>query len=295
MSTLPRLRILSLRVFGLGAIVAAAAWQAGWNGPSPAYAAEACERSAFHVMIDVGHTAAVPGALSARGVPEYTFNLQLADVITQALLDAGFDRTVKLITATAPWRGLIQRATRANGAHADLFIAIHHDSVPDNLIETWQYEGKENKYSDRFSGYAIFASNANGDRNGSLAFGHLLGKELQKRGLHYTPHYTLPLMGRYRHELLDSDSGVYRYDQLVVLRNTRMPAVLLEAGSIVNRQEELELGTPERRLALANAVADAVADFCAARAQPATLRQVKAPASGNAAAAARAAGASLAH
>ncbi len=107
MSMLPRLRILSLRVFGLGAIVAAAAWQAGSNGPSPAYAAEACERSAFHVMIDVGHTAAVPGALSARGVPEYTFNLQLADVITQALLDAGFDKTVKLITATAPWRGLI--------------------------------------------------------------------------------------------------------------------------------------------------------------------------------------------
>jgi hypothetical protein len=35
------------------------------------------------------------------------------------------------------------------------------------------------------------------------------------------------------------DAGVYRYDQLVVLRST--PAVLLEAGSIVNRQEELEL------------------------------------------------------
>jgi len=286
----------------LGALVAllvAAAARPAWSEEqAPAAAAPAhsnCQPSAFRVVVDVGHTLDVPGALSARGVPEYTFNLQLADVITQALLDAGFDRTVKLITATAPWRGLIQRATRANGAHADLFIAIHHDSVPDNLIETWQYEGKENKYSDRFSGYAIFASNANGDRNGSLAFGHLLGKELQKRGLHYTPHYTLPLMGRYRHELLDSDSGVYRYDQLVVLRNTRMPAVLLEAGSIVNRQEELELGTPERRLALANAVADAVADFCAARAQPATMRQVKAPASGNAAAAARAAGASLAH
>ncbi len=294
MSMLPRLRILSLRVFGLGAIVAAAAWQAGWNGPSPAYAAEACERSAFHVMIDVGHTAAVPGALSARGVPEYTFNLQLAEIITQALLDAGFDKTVKLITATAPWRGLAERATRANGARADLFIAIHHDSVPDNLAETWDYEGQKNQYCDRFSGYAIFVSNANGDRSGSLAFGHLLGKELQKRDLHYTPHYTLPLMGRYRHELLDSEAGVYRYDHLVVLRNTRMPAVLLEAGSIVNRQVVLGLGTPVRRLAVAQAVVAAVTDFCAAR-SPAAVRQVKAPASGNAAAAARAAGASLAH
>ena len=51
-------------------------------------------------------------------------------------------------------------------------------------------------------------------------------------------------MGHRRRELLDADAGVYRYDQLIVLRMTRMPAVLLEAGSIVNRQEELELGAP---------------------------------------------------
>jgi hypothetical protein len=37
-----------------------------------------------------------------------------------------------------------------------------------------------------------------------------------------------------------------------------MPAVLLEAGSIVNRQEELDLATPERRLLVAKAVTAAV-------------------------------------
>ena len=42
-----------------------------------------------------------------------------------------------------------------------------------------------------------------------------------------------------------------------------MPAVLLEAGSIINRQEELELASPERRLAVAEAVAAAVEEFCA--------------------------------
>ena len=71
-----------------------------------------------------------------------------------------------------------------------------------------------------------------------------------------------------------------------------MPAVLLEAGSIVNRQEELELGTPERRLGIAKAVVAAVTDFCAAR-LPAAVRQVKAPAS--TAASERAKPASLAH
>ncbi|HXD13060.1 MAG TPA: N-acetylmuramoyl-L-alanine amidase [Xanthobacteraceae bacterium] len=185
----------------------------------------------------------------------------------QALIAAGFDKTVRLVTATAPWPGLRERAARANGMHADLFIAIHHDSVPDGLLETWQYEGKENHFSDRFSGYAIFVSNDNADRAGSLAFGRFLGKELESRGLHYTPHYTLALMGRHRHQLLDADAGVYRYDQLMVLRETRMPAVLLEAGSIVNRQEELELATPERRLLIAQAAAAAVENFCTARAR----------------------------
>jgi N-acetylmuramoyl-L-alanine amidase len=249
----------------------------------PAAKADGCVRSAFHVIVDVGHTAGVPGADSARGAPEYGFNLKLADVIKQALVEAGFDKTVRMITTRAPYSGLFERATRANGAHADLFISIHHDSVPDHLIETWQFDGKENHYSDRFSGYALFVSNDNGDRRGSLAFGHLLGQELQKAGLHYTPHYTLPLMGRYRHELLDAEAGVYRYDQLIVLRNTRMPAVLLEAGSIVNRKEELELGTPERRQLVAKAVVAAVEDFCTARAQPLEAQQAKPPAAKTAA------------
>ena len=126
--------------------------------------------------------------------------------------------------------------------HADLFIAIHHDSVPDNLMQTWQYEGQQQQYNDDYPGYALFISNDNGDRAGSLLFGHFLGKELQARGLHYTPHYTLALMGHRRRELIDAEAGVYRYDQLIVLRMTRMPAVLLEAGSIVNRPGGVGIG-----------------------------------------------------
>jgi len=59
-------------------------------------------------------------------------------------------------------------------------------------------------------------------------------------------------MGHRQRQLLDAQAGVYRYDQLIVLKETRMPAVLLEAGSIVNRTEELLLATPER-LALVGA------------------------------------------
>jgi len=237
-----------------------------------------CQRAAFRVVVDVGHTLDVPGAPSSRGMPEYAFNLQLARQIKQTLVDAGFDKTVLLITAKAPPAGLFERAIVANRLPADLFISIHHDSVPDNLIHTWQYDGQDQQYNDDYPGYALFVSNDNGDRAGSLLFGKFLGKALQARGLQFTPHYTLPLMGNRRRQLLDADAGVYRYDQLVVLRFTRMPALLLEAGSIVNRQEELELATPERRTLTSEAVAAAVEDFCAARAQPKTEQMVKRPA-----------------
>ena len=54
------------------------------------------QHSEFRVVIDVGHTVAVPGAMSARGVPEYAFNRQLAQDVDQALVAAGFDQTMLL-------------------------------------------------------------------------------------------------------------------------------------------------------------------------------------------------------
>ena len=84
---------------------------------------------------------------------------------------------------------------------------------------------------------------------------------------------------RYRHELIDAEAGVYRYDHLIVLHTAHMPAVLLEAGSIINRQEELELATPERRLMVAEAVTAAVEGFCESREQAVTGQLPSKPAS----------------
>jgi N-acetylmuramoyl-L-alanine amidase len=227
-----------------------------------------CQPTTFRVVVDVGHTLDVPGAMSARGVPEYAFNLQLAKDIKQALGDGGFDKTELMITPTAPPRGLIERVARANHMAADLFISIHHDSVPDRLLQTWQYEGQENHFNDDYPGYALFVSKDNSNYAGSLQFGRLLGLALEAGGLKYTSHYVLPIMGHRQRVLVDAEAGVYRYDQLIVLRETRMPALLLEAGSIVNRAEELELGSKERRALTSTAVVAAVEDFCAARTHP---------------------------
>src|SRR6516164_3962310 len=260
----------------LGVIIAITLLAAGVEGlcaqGASQAASESCARASFRVVVDVGHTVGVPGAMSARGIPEYAFNLQLGREIKQALVDAGFEQTVLLITATAPRLGLVERAARANSMHANLFISIHHDSVPDNLKHSWDFGGLKNEINDDYPGYAIFISNENADPAGSRRFGHLLGRVLERRTLYYTPHYTFALIGHHRRILVASEAGVYRYDELIVLRRTSMPAVLLEAGSIVNRQEELELGTPERRSRTSAAIVAAVENFCAARARPPGVR-----------------------
>lgn len=236
-----------------------------------------CSPATFRVLLDVGHTAKVPGAKSARGNHEYDFNLNLAQVIERDLLAAGFAQTVLMITTTPPRRGLFERAVRATTLKADLFLAIHHDSVPDSFLEKWEFDGEQHTYCDRFSGHSIFISNGNGARNASLDFARMLGLEMKARGLQYTPHYTQAFMGHRRRVLVDAEAGVYRYDQLVVLKSTRMPAVLLEAGSIINRAEEFALMTPARQQTISAAVTEAVKAFCATRPQHAPAAAARRP------------------
>ncbi len=221
-----------------------------------------CDRSKFRVILDVGHTVEAPGAISARNVPEYDFNLRLATQIEQSLIEDGFNKTVLLVTAGRARPSLFDRAAKANGLSANLLVSIHHDSVPDSLLENWEFEGKESHFSDRFTGHSIFVSYENPHLNGSLLFGRLLGNELKDRGLQYARQYTQPIMGRYQRELVDRDAGVYRYDKLIVLKGTQMPAVLFEAGSIINRDEELEMNSAERLDLISASLRAAVKMFC---------------------------------
>jgi N-acetylmuramoyl-L-alanine amidase len=224
-----------------------------------------CDRAQFRVILDVGHTAEAPGAMSARNVPEYDFNLRLAKEIGQGLIDDGFVKTVLLVTHGPAMPSLLERTTVANHLSANLFLSIHHDSVPDSFLQEWDYDGKPSHFSDSFRGYSLFVSYENHDIKDSLRFGKLIGKQLKDRGLPYAGHYAEEFMGRHQRQLVDADVGVYRYDQLVVLKETKMPAVLLEAGSIINRSEENLMNLPEHRALISMAVATAVEMFCKAR------------------------------
>jgi N-acetylmuramoyl-L-alanine amidase len=224
-----------------------------------------CNPAKFRIVLDVGHTAESEGAISARRVSEFVFNLRLAKRIEEKLKAEGFTETRLLLTEGKARRSLVKRVAAANNLPADLFLSIHHDSVPNKFLEDWEFEGKKSHFSDRFSGYSVFVSRNNPDFKTSLSFAELIGKEMKAQGLDYAQQYSQPIMGRHQRPLLNRETGVYRYDELIVLRKTRMAAVLLEAGSIINRDEELKMNSPERRDIISSGVTAAVKEFCEPR------------------------------
>ncbi len=257
-----------MRTITLGALtlamVAAAAILAN-AAPAAAEAARqgaACDPARFKVAVDVGHTVENQGATSARGVKEYVFNLRLATQMEQALKEAGFAQTHFFVMHGTTRAQLFKRAERANALGVDVFVSIHHNDVQEQYKSKWEHEGETRSYSDQFSGHSLFVSRENPRFSDSLAFGRLLGLELKSRGLIYTRHHTEDVPGE-RRELLDAEAGVYRYDRLVVLMYTKVPAVLVEAGIIVNRDDELVLESPERQAVITAALLAAVERYCA--------------------------------
>ena len=257
----------SLLAVSLLTLVAAPPANAQLSKPAPKTpVAASCDRANFRIILDVGHSEEVPGAISARGATEYSYNLNLAQKIHAKLRDAGFSKAHLLVTPGRAIAGLVSRVHYAAHSPADLFLSIHHDAVPDKFLEKWTYEGKPLNYCDRFKGHSIFVSHYNSDYPSSLKFAKLLGHQLKKQGMTYAPHYVEKFMGIRQRQLVDADAGVYRFDNLVVLMSTNMPAVLLEAGSIINRDEELEMANPVHQATIAASVTTAVEQYCQAQA-----------------------------
>ena len=90
-----------------------------------------------------------------------------------------------------------------------------------------------------------------------MDFAKALGVAMRRQGLMPTLHHAEPIKGENR-ELVNPDLGIYRFDDLIVLKSAPMPAALLECGVIVNRAEEAELLTEERQQKAVAAIHQAV-------------------------------------
>ncbi len=190
--------------------------------------------------MDVGHYAAEPGVISASGVPEFEYNLALALEVKADLEKKNLK--VRLIGERGDYAVLHHRTRDAQGA--DLFVSIHHDSVKEELLPQ----------ADRFSGFSLFISKLNSKAEKSLACASAIGAKLRAAGFTPSRYHADPVTGAPR-PFADEANGVHWYDNLAVGRTATMPSVLVEAGVIVNREEERRMRDPEVRRRIAQAVA----------------------------------------
>lgn len=204
------------------------------------------------IAIDVGHSLKSTGSTSARGNPEFLFNQKLATTLNSLLKQGGVSST--LIGDDGGMSDLFARTQSAENQSATFFISIHHDSVQEKYLSTWEFEGKSRQYSDQFSGFSVFVSRKNAHLEKSLECGKMIGKALQNSGFPLATHHNEPIPHENR-PWADREAGVSYYDDLIVLKTAAMPAVLVEAGVIVNRDDELKLMQDETRKKIAVAIA----------------------------------------
>jgi N-acetylmuramoyl-L-alanine amidase len=213
----------------------------------------------FNIAIDIGHSRDSGGALSARNRPEYAYNLKMGLTLLRELNKDPLLRAF-IVNPEGRTISLEQRVDLINGARPDFLISIHHDSVQPVFLSEWSYRGTPATYCDKYRGYSIFISERNAQPKLSRSYAIAIGKQLRKSGFFPSAHHAEMVEGEGRQQI-DSKTGVYRYDGLVVLQKSHCPAVLLECGIIKNRAEELLLRNPAYRKRLARAIRSAVREI----------------------------------
>ena len=149
MKVAARLEFIFLTHAMLGLLVAFAVRSQGAVVPHemhPSTSPGQCDPPSFRVAIDVGHTLTAPGAISARGVPEFSFNQALARNILGELVQGGFSKSFIVGESGFPL-ALEDRTRIATQRGARLFVSIHHDSVQSRYLKTWQFDHSYSLYS----------------------------------------------------------------------------------------------------------------------------------------------------
>jgi N-acetylmuramoyl-L-alanine amidase len=195
------------------------------------------------VALDVGHFYEKPGVISVTGIPEFEYNKALAFKVREELEAAGI--RVRMIGERGDFAELHERTRAARGA--DLFVSIHHDSVQEQYLPI----------ADRFAGFSLFVSRINPHVAKSVVCASSIGAEMLRSGFTRSLYHADPVLGESR-PFADEANGVHYYDNLAVARTATMPALLFEAGVLVNRAEEARLALPETRAVIASAIAKGV-------------------------------------
>ena len=184
--------------------------------------------------------------MGATGRGEYEYNAALAAEVAGNLVRLG----IVVVPSAEPGVEvkLVDRAARTDTA--SLFISVHHDSIQ----QAWIDGG----YADHYRGYAVFASRRNPHWAKSVRCAESVAEAMQSGGEAPSRYHAEPIKGENR-PFVNERLGVHHFDELVVLRTARSPAILIEAGVIVNSAEADRLRRPATITRLGRSIAEGVA------------------------------------
>lgn len=209
------------------------------------------------IVLDPGHTPRQPGALGVRGKYEVDYNDHFTAMLADALKSAGYS----VIITRKPDQniGFLDRVTMANDTKPLLFLSIHHDSAQPKYLEKITISPRRKGYKTvkPIVGYSIFTSKLNPASVKAYRFAEILGDHLLKLRRPPSLHHAEAIKGENR-ELLNKDLGIYRFDDLIVLKKATIPAVLLEIGVIVDAKDEAYISDYHNQDVLCKAIVAAI-------------------------------------
>ena len=232
------------------------------------------------ILLDAGHHPQLGGALSVTGQYEVHYNDALVAKLAQALREKGF--AVDLTRSPADVLSLSERVAKANQAQgearADLFLSIHHDSTQlrylksisvDKISDNGEISQLETyQTTQAIQGYSVFVSKKNARFKRSARLAEALGQAMFELGRPPNLRHAEKIPGENR-QLLNRRTGVYYFDNLVVLAKTEIPAVLLEIGVIVDVDDERYVRQEQHQNAICQAIVKAISAYFSAQAAPA--------------------------
>ena len=213
---------------------------------SPAWSASAPDIR--YVVIDPGHTPLKYGATGASGTVEFDYNTRFSHELAEALEK----EQIPFIFSNVrnPELSLTDRVKLTN--KNSLFIAIHHDSVQQGYCNI-SYDPCITDYA---AGYSLFVSERNPYFRASADFAKKIARDIRRQGIHPSIHHGEHIPHENR-KLLD-ESGVYQFDDLIVLKHARSPAVLIEIGVITNPGDERNINLKSYRSKIIGSIVKAL-------------------------------------
>lgn len=209
------------------------------------------------VFIDAGHGGRDPGT-SHNKVIERQVTLDIATALGRLLQANGLE-VIYSRTADRSLQ-LSERTSRANSAHADLFISIHvnaNDNPQANGFETYYLDLASNQQAARVAMLENASSDKRlGDMQSMLAEVMLHARAHESRNL--AADIQRLSISRLKKRDYNVRSNGVKSAPFHVLLGARMPAVLVEVGYCSNPAEAARLASPKYRNAIAEGLAEGI-------------------------------------